>query len=88
MGTPQVGMDSVGLAQYLLDIQLRSTKQKLLKQLKRTSEPLRRQVEQYAAIQDRFVTRVFYEMCRTPLPGSSGKMVSPLLLLVLNLSVD
>ena len=79
MGTPQMGTDATHLAQYLLDLRsiFRPINNQLLNHLKPTSESLRHQLEQYVAIQDRFMTDVFYEMQATPVMGSSSKMVSP-----------
>lgn len=79
LGTPHQGGDGVAWGERLLMVAslFIHTNTRVLGSLKRDSEFLQHQLEQYAPISNKFTTIFAYETYPTRLPTGSSKLVSP-----------
>lgn len=69
LGTPHQGSDGASLATLLLNVQsiFRQTNNAIVKQIRKDSDALQRQLSQYLPISANFETKFFYETYRTTL---------------------
>jgi len=69
LGTPHQGAPGVSWGEILVSVAsiFTKTNQNLLQHLKRDSEWLQQQLQQYTAISNEFVTKFAYETYKTPI---------------------
>lgn len=77
LGTPHQGSDSASLAKFFINVLsvVKKTNDALVKHIRKDSEALRVQLDQYSLISERFNTKFFYETYPTPLVGGIEQLV-------------
>jgi hypothetical protein len=79
LGTPHQGSDGASLATLLLNVQsiFRQTNNAIVKQIRKDSDALQRQLSQYLPISANFETKFFYETYRTTLVDGIKLLIVP-----------
>jgi hypothetical protein len=77
LGTPHQGSETANWATVLLDVMsiYKETNTKMIKNMRKDSDALQRQLDQFASIGMKFETKFFYETHATRTIGGAKKVV-------------